>query len=138
MRALVERPGGFQLGLITSLVLAACVSGCSRQQTPRKRATSPEVNAMAIGTAMRESLSLARSYPESAARYVAEILVVLESSRGLAYGPHQATYDQLTVGCRELKQMVDQKAPDAELRRKLDELLNLTASLPQLQPPPSP
>lgn len=122
-----------KFALAGTVIMVVGLGGCSGN-TDEVDTSSTKANIAGIATALRESLTLAKAYPDLSKQHVATAIGVLESAQEYPFGEYQTTYDQLVAGCKELQGMVDGSSDPGATGKKIDEILALSTQLPQLGP----
>ena len=110
------------------LLLGVGLSGCNAPPGGDESG-DPAAYALDIKTQVTQALTQAKAKPASALDSITVLIENLEGYQDEPIGEHGETYASLLAGCRQLKEMIEQRA-GPQIVAKIDEVLATADKLP--------
>ena len=115
--------------LVPVLLLGVGLSGCNAPPGGDESG-DPAAYAQDIKTQVTQALTQAKTKPASALDNITVLIENLEGYQDEPIGEHGEIYASLLAGCRQLKEMIEQRAERPQIVAKIDEVLATAGKLP--------
>jgi hypothetical protein len=113
--------------LCLPLLVVVLLTGCGGGSTDSRERVEPTLD---YALSMRAEVSKLKKAEAGLKVAIDNFCENLEGYAARPLGTHKDTYDAINKVAQELKTMSGNKAGDGELRKKIDEIVGLTAKLP--------